>query len=76
MAITHTYETPAEGVDAVQVTFTSDSPAIVYQRDVNAVFDENGIYDFDLTAQRVNEVALGVAEKIALGVIVAPAEEE
>jgi len=59
----------------VPVTFTSGD--IVHTRDVNAVLKATGNYDKAATADRVAEVARGVAAKIGLGVIKAvPVEEE
>jgi DNA adenine methylase len=54
----------------VPVTFTSG--AIRHTREVNAVLDEGGAYDKAATRARVEQVALGVAHKIALGVIAEP----
>lgn len=54
----------------VPVTFTSG--AITHKRSVNAVLKEDGSYDKAGTLARVEEVALGVAHKIAIGVISAP----
>jgi hypothetical protein len=54
----------------VPVTFTSG--AIRHTRDVNAVLDEGGACDMAATRARVAQVALGVAHKIALGVITMP----
>jgi len=73
MAVTWTYEAPAGDETTVEVTFTSDSPALTHVRSVNAVFDENG-YNGDLTEERVVEVGAGVENKIAVGVIT-PVEE-
>ncbi|HEY4546947.1 MAG TPA: hypothetical protein VIG90_11070 [Pedomonas sp.] len=53
----------------VPVTFRKD--AVVHERHVNACHDENGAYDAAATAQRIEEVARGVANKIALGIITA-----
>lgn len=58
----------------VRVKFTAGE--IVHRRDVNAVLDDAGEYDADGTAERVEEVAQGVAHKIALGVITNPPAEE
>jgi hypothetical protein len=55
---------------AVPVTFTSGE--IVHKRNVNAVIKDDGSYDKAATAERVAEVAQGVAHKIAAGVITAP----
>lgn len=58
----------------VEVTFTQGE--IVHKRSVNACHNAAGRYDAEATAQRVEEVARGVAHKIALGVITnAPPEE-
>jgi hypothetical protein len=53
----------------VAVTFTSG--AIVHKRNVNAVLTEAGVYDAAATAERVADVANGVAHKIACGAITA-----
>ena len=74
MAITTTYEAPTGDETTVDVTFTSDSPSLTHARSVNAVFTD-GSYDATKTAERVAEVALGVENKIAVGVITPPAEE-
>jgi len=57
----------------VPVTFTAGD--LVHKRAVNAVLKENGSYDRAATKERVDEVALGVAHKIALGVITNPPPE-
>lgn len=74
MAITTAYDAPTGDETTVEVTFTSDSPSLTHVRSVNAVFT-GGSYDADATAVRVAEVALGVENKIAVGVITAPAPE-
>ena len=74
MAITTAYEAPTGDETTVEVTFTSDSPSLTHVRVVNGVFT-NDSYDEGATAARVAEVAAGVANKVALGVIKAPAEE-
>lgn len=51
----------------VSVTFTEGS--VTHTRPVNACYDDAGAYDADATTSRVNAVALGVANKIALGII-------
>lgn len=56
---------------SVPVTFTSGT--IVHERSVNAVTKADGSYDRAATKARVDEVAQGVAHKIKLGVITAPA---
>ncbi|GFM28145.1 hypothetical protein [Novosphingobium sp. PY1] len=58
---------------AVPVTFTSGE--IVHKRDVNAVLKADGSYDKAATKARVEEVAMGVAHKIAAGVITKPEPE-
>lgn len=75
MAITTTYEAPSGDATTVKVTFTSTNPDVVHKRDVNAVFT-SGSYDATKTAARVADVALGVANKIAVGAIAAPVESE
>ncbi len=58
----------------VRVTFVEDG--VVHQRDVNAALTDAGGYDKEVTEARVADVARGVEQKIALGVIVnAPAED-
>lgn len=51
----------------VAVTFTSGE--IIHQRDVNAVLTDAGKHDRAATADRVADVANGVAHKIAIGAI-------
>ena len=75
MAITWSYEAPADGETAVEVTFTSDSPSLTHVRAVNAVFTD-GSYDAGETETRVSEVAAGVENKIAVGAITQPVAEE
>lgn len=73
-----THEAPAteEGGDPeitqvpcrdVQVTFTKGE--ITHTRNVNVCFDADGAYDADATLMRIEEVARGVEQKIAAGVI-------
>ena len=57
---------------SISVTFTDGT--ITHQREVNVCFDSDGAYDADATLVRIEEVARGVAGKIAAGVISAPAE--
>ncbi len=52
----------------VPVTFVEGG--VVHQRDVNAALTEAGGYDKKATEARVADVARGVEQKIALGVIV------
>jgi hypothetical protein len=54
----------------VPVTFTSGD--VTHERTVNAVLKTDGSYDKTATKARVDEVALGVAHKIGLGVITNP----
>jgi hypothetical protein len=71
--ITHTVTAKIGIYDAeersVRVTFTSGE--IQHKRSVNAVLTEAGEYDAEATAARVDEVAAGVAQKIACGAITA-----
>lgn len=71
MSVNYTYNPPTEPSTTVAVTFTKND--ITHVRDVNAVF-VNGIYDAELTEQRVVEVANGVNVKIDAGVIRNPEE--
>tara|TARA_B100001093_G_scaffold401182_1_gene388753 strand:- start:572 stop:802 length:231 start_codon:yes stop_codon:yes gene_type:complete len=76
MNITHTYDTPTGDEKAIEVTFTCDTPDLTHIRSVNAVFDADGSYNPGLTEARVVEVGLGVKNKITVGVIAVPVEEE
>lgn len=62
----------------VPVTFEQDGKR--HARNVNAVIGEDGKHDRPATIARVDEVALGVAHKFALGLlgepISAPEEED
>jgi hypothetical protein len=71
MAVTYTYEAPTDDETSVDVTFTDGT--VTHQRGVNAVFTD-GAYDADATEVRVAEVARGVENKIAVGVISQPEE--
>lgn len=53
----------------VEVEFSSSNPSVTHTRFVNVVFDSEGEYDADATAERISAVALGVQHKIALGII-------
>lgn len=57
---------------SISVTFTDG--IIIHQREVNVCFDADGAYDAEATLVRIGEVARGVEQKIAAGVITAPAE--
>ena len=63
--------------DTRQVRATFVEGDVTHTRQVNACHDQDGDYDPEATAQRVADVARGVATKIALGVIaVAPPQPE
>ena len=53
----------------VQVRFTCGNTDCVHERSVNVCFDADGAYDAAATLVRVGEVAMGVEQKIARGVI-------
>lgn len=53
----------------IRVEFTDSESGKTHERSVNVVFDENGDYDSTATATRIEEVAIGVAEKIKVGII-------
>jgi hypothetical protein len=58
------------GIRDIEVTFTSDDPAITHTRMVNVCFEADGTtYDSDATDARIAEVGAGVEHKIAAGVI-------
>ncbi|HAW04997.1 MAG TPA: hypothetical protein DCW83_09935 [Saprospirales bacterium] len=58
------------GIRDIEVTFTSDDPAITHTRMVNVCFEADGTtYDSDATDARIAEVGAGVEHKIAVGVI-------
>ena len=62
--------TTTETVRDIEVTFTSDSPAVTHTRHVNVCYAADGTtYDEAATNARIVEVGNGVAQKIALGVI-------
>ena len=63
-----TIETTADVTD-IEVEFKSDSPDITHTRFVNVCYDGSGNYDDTATKARCAEVALGVENKINLGVI-------
>ncbi len=66
MTVTYTYNPPQESEPTIMVTFTDGT--ITHERSVNAIFTD-GSYDATATEARVEEVAAGVENKIALGVI-------
>jgi len=58
------------GIRDIEVTFTSDDPAVTHTRMVNVCFEADGTtYDSDATDARIAEVGAGVEHKIAAGVI-------
>ena len=64
--IAYYFDDPANDTTKVTVTFVInnyDGTAVEYQRDVNAVFNENG-YDRALTTIRVEEVKRGLEVKL------------
>lgn len=63
---TWSYNPPSENETTVEVTFTKGE--ITQTRTVNAVFN-NDAYDAEATEVRVSEVALGVENKLTLGVL-------
>jgi len=75
MAVTWKYDAPTGEETVVQVTYTETDPKLTHVRSVNAVFTDSK-YDADLTEARVGEVALGVNNKIAAGIITDPPEEK
>jgi len=66
MAVTYTYNAPSESEPTVMVTFTDG--IITHERSVNTIYTD-GVYDAEAMEARVAEVALGVEQKIAVGVI-------
>ena len=70
MSLTWTYTAP-EGA-ATSITVTYNTGEWTHVREVNAVFDSEGVYDADATETRVAQVGMGVQEKIKVGVLNAP----
>jgi len=70
--VTYTYNAPESTEPTIMVTFTDGT--ITHMRSVNAVYVD-GSYDSDATEARVSEVAAGVENKIAAGVITAESGE-
>lgn len=68
--ITYAIDSTTDGV--AQVTFTCGTTDITHARGVNV----HDCVDADAVAVRMGEVALGVAHKIKVGAITAPAESE
>lgn len=54
-------------VKDISVSFTDGT--VTHTRNVNVCFDESGAYDHEATLTRIIEVAHGVEQKIAAGVI-------
>lgn len=54
-------------VKDISVTFTDGT--LTHTRNVNVCFDESGAYDHEATLTRIGEVASGIEQKIAVGVI-------
>jgi len=69
-----TTEVTQENVRDIQVRFTCENSGCVHERSVNVVFTD-GEYDEELTLERCEEVAMGVAAKMACGAIQAPEAE-
>lgn len=65
--ITYEIEEYVEG-NTINVTFFDENSGIEHTRSVNVVFTD-GEYDEALTIERVEQVAMGVSHKIAVGVI-------
>lgn len=61
-----TIETTSDCRD-IHVRFTDGT--ITHERYVNVCYDSDGVYDEDATDTRINEMARGVENKIAVGVI-------
>lgn len=53
----------------IQVRFTCGDTDKTHERSVNVCFDDDGAYDAEATAVRIDEVGMGVGHKIACGVI-------
>ena len=64
-----TKEETLTGITDIEVEFKSDSPDVTHVRLVNVAFDTDGNYDDAATKARCAEVAIGVENKIAVGVI-------
>ena len=61
--------TETASVSDIKVRFTCSETDKTYERAVNVCFDADGNYDADATAVRISEVAMGVGDKMANGVI-------
>ena len=61
-----TKEIESDVIDII-VTFTDGT--ITHTRNVNVCYDGSGKYDEDATKERIEQVMLGVQNKMALGLI-------
>ena len=64
-----TKEETLTGITDIEVEFKSDDPDVTHVRLVNVVLDKDGKYDEAAMKERLDQVALGVQNKIAVGVI-------
>lgn len=62
-------ETTSEQVPTRSISVTFINGTITHQREVNVCLDAEGAYDHEATLARIEEVARGVEQKIAAGVI-------
>ena len=62
-------ETTSEQVSTRSISVTFTNGTITHQREVNVCLDAEGAYDHEATLARIGEVARGVEQKIAAGVI-------
>ena len=67
-----TIGTATGNVEMFIIVFTDGT--ITHERHVNVCYDADGNYDETATDIRIGEVAMGVENKIAAGVIETPAE--
>ena len=74
MAIIFDFDPPVGDSKQVEVHFFR-AGELIHTRPVNAVFDA-GVYDPDLTEDRVEEVARGVIHKLHVGAIQKPSLDE
>ncbi len=54
----------------INVRFSCSETNKTHERTVNVCFDADGNYDADATAVRIDEVATGVGNKMANGVLI------
>lgn len=69
-------KTVQQGIRDVQVKFTHSDTGIEHTRYVNVVLDSEGNYDEELTIERIEQVAMGVYNKILCGAITKPTQVE